>query len=66
MALLWGGVLEIAFAQMMPDVQGSGMLMHLASALIAGLVVSGIAALIRKMRGAAPAAAPDQGTGARE
>jgi hypothetical protein len=55
-ALCWGGVLEIARTQMIFDYHGERIGFHLASALLAGLVVLGIAAVIRKMRGERPVA----------
>ena len=56
-ALIWGAVLEFAVRpQLMPGYAGERMGLHLASALLNGFVVLGIAQLIRKMRKPAPAA----------
>jgi hypothetical protein len=59
-AVIWGGVLELARMQMMPGYAGERMGIHLASALLNGLVVLGIATAIRKMRGSPRAATVDQ------
>jgi hypothetical protein len=50
-ALLWGGVLEFALRpQLMPGYQYEEWFVHLASALLNGLVVLGVASVIWKMR----------------
>jgi hypothetical protein len=63
-ALIWGGFLELVVRpQLMPGYAGEQMGLHLASALLNGCVVLGIATVIRKMRRPAPAsdaAQPEQ------
>jgi hypothetical protein len=60
-ALIWGGILEfIVRPQLMPGYAGEQMGLHLASALLNGFVVLGIASLIRKLRKPAPVAAAEQ------
>jgi hypothetical protein len=59
-AVIWGGVLELALSQMLPGDTGVPMGYRLASALLNGFVVLGIATAIRKMRGSSPAVARDQ------
>jgi hypothetical protein len=60
-ALIWGGILEFAVRpQLMPGYAGEEMGLHLASALLNGFVVLGIASLIRRLRKPAPADAAEQ------
>jgi hypothetical protein len=66
-ALVWGGVLEfVVRPQLMPDYAGEQMGLHLASALLNGFVVLGIASLIRKLRKPASVAAAGQSSTAPE
>jgi len=67
-ALIWGGFLEfVVRPQLMPGYAGTQMGLHLASALLNGFVVLGIATVIRKLRKPAPvAAASDQSSAASE
>lgn len=62
-ALVWGAILEFAVRpQLMPGYAGEQAGLHIASALLNGFIVLGIASLIRKLRkpAAAAAAAPDR------
>jgi hypothetical protein len=65
-AVVWGGILEFAVRpQLDPGYAGQQAGLHLASALLNGFVVLGIAGLIRKLRGATKAtAAQDRGPAA--
>ncbi len=61
-ALLWGGILEFAVrTQLMPGYHYEDWFLHLASALLNGLVVLGVAALIWKMRKPRTEATAEQG-----
>src|SRR5690349_20959374 len=61
-ALIWGAVLEFALRpQLDPGYAGEMAGMHLASALLNGFIVLGIASLIRKFRSPAPPATTDRG-----
>ncbi len=61
-ALLWGGVLEFAVRpQLMSGYHYEDWFLHLASALLNGLVVLGVAALIWKMRKPRTEATAEQG-----
>jgi len=63
--LIWAAVLELALSQMLPD-GGGFMGYRIASGLLVGLVVLGIATVIRKMRAAPPAVAAEEKPAARE
>ena len=60
-ALIWGGFLEfVVRPQLMPGYAGEQMGLHLASALLNGFVVLGIASLIRKVRKPAPSSTAER------
>jgi len=64
-AVVWGAFLEFAVRpQLMPGYAGEQAGLHLTSALLNGLIVLGIASLIRKLRKPAPAAPTEQGPAA--
>lgn len=66
-ALIWGGILEFAVRpQLMPGYAGEQAGLHLASALLNGFVVLGIASLIRKLRKPAAVATAGQSSAAPE
>jgi hypothetical protein len=64
--MIWGAVLEVALTQMIPGYEGGRMISRIASGLLVGLVVLGVATLIWKMRGAPAATAAEQDPAAHE
>jgi len=63
-AMVWGAVLEFALRpQLMPGYNGEQAGLHLASALLNGCIVLGIAGLIRKLRKPAPGATEGSASG---
>jgi hypothetical protein len=63
-ALVWGAILEFGLSPQLPGHTGERAGMHLASALLNGFIVLGIASLIRKLRKPAPAATRNRGPAA--
>lgn len=64
-ALIGGAILEFAVRpSLVPGYAGEQAGLHLGSALLNGLIVLGIASLIRMLRKPAPAATPDRGPAA--